>query len=103
MLAEPSKTERRAVRTDLPVSEATDPGILDNANRAVTLVPVDQLTPYKGNARTHSRKQIKQIAESIRKFGFVNPILIDDIGEIIAGHGRVAAAKHLGQKEVPAL
>ena len=53
------------------------------------------------NARTHSKKQLKQIASSIERFGFVNPVLISDDFEIIAGHGRVEAAKILGLKEVP--
>lgn len=64
---------------------------------------VESLLPYQGNARTHSRAQIKQIAASITAFGFVNPILIDAAGEIIAGHGRLAAAKFLGLTEVPVL
>ena len=54
---------------------------------------VDELRPYAGNARTHSRKQIRQIAKSIERFGFCNPVLIDDTKQIIAGHGRVEAAK----------
>jgi DNA modification methylase len=62
---------------------------------------IETLRPYAGNARTHSNKQIRQIAKSIERFGFCNPILIDDQGQIIAGHGRVAAAKLLGIKEVP--
>jgi ParB-like chromosome segregation protein Spo0J len=66
-------------------------------------VPINRLTPYKDNARTHSRKQIRQIADSIERFGFTNPVLIDDGGGIIAGHGRVKAAKLLGLNEVPAL
>ena len=61
----------------------------------------DDLIPYAGNARTHSDKQIDQIAASIRQFGFTNPVLIDEKGGIIAGHGRVAAAKRLGTAEVP--
>ncbi len=65
--------------------------------------PAGDLTPYVGNARTHSDKQIVQIAASIRKFGFTNPVLIDDHGEIVAGHGRVAAAKQLGLAEVPTI
>ena len=64
---------------------------------------VDSLKPYKNNARTHSDKQVAQIASSIRKFGFVNPVLIGDGGEVIAGHGRVLAAKQLGIVEVPTL
>ena len=64
---------------------------------------IDELRPYAGNARTHSRKQIGQIARSIERFGFTNPVLIADDGEILAGHGRVAAARHLGWREVPTL
>ena len=62
--------------------------------------PAD-LKPYSGNARTHSKKQVRQIADSITRFGFTNPVLISDAGEIIAGHGRVEAAKLLGLTEVP--
>ena len=51
------------------------------------------LRPYARNARVHSKKQIKQIAASIDRFGFTNPVLVSDEGEIIAGHGRVEAAK----------
>jgi DNA modification methylase len=64
---------------------------------------VAALKPYARNARTHSKKQIKQIASSIERFGFVNPVLIGDDGEIIAGHGRVEAAKQLGLRTVPTL
>lgn len=59
------------------------------------------LRPSANNARTHSKKQLKQIAGSIERFGFVNPVLISDDFEIIAGHGRVEAAKMLGLTEVP--
>jgi hypothetical protein len=64
---------------------------------------VQSLKPYPRNARRHSRAQIKQIAASIERFGFSNPVLIPDDGEIIAGHGRVAAAKLLGIDMVPAV
>jgi DNA modification methylase len=64
-------------------------------------VPTRALQPYAGNARTHSKKQIRQIAKSIKRFGFNNPVLVDDNLQIIAGHGRVAAAKLLGIQEVP--
>jgi len=73
------------------------------ASRRIELIQTDSLTPYKGNARTHSRRQIRQIGKSITRFGFTNPVLIDDNGEIIAGHGRVEAAKLLGLTAVPAL
>ena len=61
------------------------------------------LRPYAKNARTHSKTQVRQIADSITRFGFTNPVLISDDNEIIAGHGRVAAAKLLGMDEVPTL
>ncbi|MDG6078962.1 DNA methylase N-4 [Erythrobacter litoralis] len=64
---------------------------------------VASLKPYARNARTHSKKQVKQIAASIDRFGFTNPVLVSDNGEIIAGHGRVEAAKLLGLKRVPTL
>jgi len=64
---------------------------------------ITSLQPYPRNARTHSKKQIKQIASSIERFGFTNPVLISDDGEIIAGHGRVEAAKLLKWKAVPTL
>ena len=64
---------------------------------------VASLRPYARNARVHSKKQIKQIAASIDRFGFVNPVLVSDDGEIVAGHGRVEAAKLLGIKTVPTL
>lgn len=64
---------------------------------------VSGLRPYANNARTHSKKQVKQIADSIQRFGFSNPVLVSDDGEIIAGHGRVAAAKLLGLAAVPTI
>lgn len=67
----------------------------------VTEREVGSLKPYARNARTHSKKQIRQIAASIERFGFTNPVLVSDGGEIIAGHGRVEAAKLLGRKTVP--
>src|SRR5258708_31565972 len=63
--------------------------------------PTHSLRPYPGNARTHSPKQIKQISRSIERFGFNNPVLVDDDDQIIAGHGRVEAAKLLGLKTIP--
>ena len=66
-------------------------------------LPIAALAPWARNARTHSKKQIRQIAASIRQFGFTNPVLIDEAGTILAGHGRVAAAELLGMTEVPCL
>ena len=64
---------------------------------------VTELTPYARNSRTHSVEQISQVAASIKEFGFTNPILIDKEGEIIAGHGRVMAAKQIGIDCVPCI
>lgn len=61
------------------------------------------LTPYENNSRTHSKDQVGQIVESIKEFGFTNPILIDEAGGIIAGHGRLEAANALGMEEVPTI
>lgn len=69
----------------------------------IRYVSLADLTPRPGAARTHSRKQIRQIAESIRRFGFINPIVIDENGQILAGHGRVEAARAMRLDEVPAL
>lgn len=63
--------------------------------------PTRALRPYERNARTHSDRQIAQIARSIERFGFTNPVLIADDLTILAGHGRVEAAKRLGMEEVP--
>jgi DNA modification methylase len=70
---------------------------------AIEPMSVASLRPYARNARTHSKKQIKQIARSIERFGFTNPVLVGDENEIVAGHGRVEAAKLLGMDTVPTL
>lgn len=64
---------------------------------------VDALVPYARNSRTHSDAQIAQVAASIREFGFTNPVLIDGAGGIIAGHGRVMAARSIGLAQVPCI
>jgi hypothetical protein len=66
-------------------------------------LPLADLKPWPRNARAHSRKQVKQLAQSIRRFGFTHPILIDEDNRILAGHGRVRAAQELGLTEVPCL
>lgn len=65
--------------------------------------PLERLVPYEGNARVHSASQIAQIAFSIKEYGFTNPILAGPDGEIIAGHGRVLAARKLGLTQVPVI
>jgi DNA modification methylase len=84
-----------------PTTDAHDPG--GHGPHRVEPIAPNQLTPYSGNARTHSKRQIEQIAASIRKFGFNSPVLINDDGQIVAGHGRVEAAKLLGLAAVPTL
>lgn len=69
----------------------------------VVMRRTSDLTPYVANARTHSPEQVAQIARSIQEFGFVNPVLVDGTGGIIAGHGRVLAAQSLDMVEVPTL
>ncbi|MGL4676631.1 MAG: site-specific DNA-methyltransferase [Brevinema sp.] len=69
----------------------------------VQQIKIGDLKPYSRNARTHSPKQVEEIARSIKVFGFTNPVLIDQNNMIIAGHGRVMAAKELGMEEVPTL
>ena len=67
------------------------------------LAPVDALIPYARNARTHSPAQVAQIAASIREFGFTNPVLVDGQRGVIAGHGRLLAARQLGMDTVPTI
>ena len=64
-------------------------------------VNIDKLVPYARNARTHSKEQILQLRASLREFGFVNPVIVDKDCNIIAGHGRVLAAREEGMTEIP--
>jgi len=73
---------------------------MENQHKYQSRAIVD-LIPYARNARVHSDNQIAQIAASIREFGFTNPVLIDGDGGIIAGHGRVMAARKLGMDSIP--
>jgi DNA modification methylase len=65
------------------------------------LVPIESLKPYSGNPRRHSPKQVRQVAKSIEHFGWINPILVDEDNQVLAGHGRLLAAQHLGLTKVP--
>lgn len=80
--------EQEAIKTDFPEYKR---------------VSVADLVPYANNPRTHSAKQVEQIANSIREFGFLNPIITDGQNGIVAGHGRVMAAQHLGIESVPCI
>ena len=75
------------------MTQATD-------DRQIEIRSIDDITPYARNSRTHSDEQVAQIAASIREFGWTTPILIDEEGSVICGHGRLLAARKLGQAEV---
>ena len=76
---------------------------ISKLSQRIELKSISALKPYGRNARKHSKTQIKQIAKSIQTFGFTNPILIDDTGQILAGHGRIEAAKLLQLETVPTI
>ena len=67
------------------------------------LWPIEKITPYARNSRTHSDEQVAQIAASIREWGWTNPILVDEDGGLIAGHGRLLAARKLGLTQIPTM
>lgn len=74
---------------------------MDKPSLKIEQFPIGDLKPYHRNSRTHSAKQLKQISRSIDRFGFLNPVLVGDDLQILAGHGRVEAAKLLGMQTVP--
>ncbi len=74
-----------------------------NQNLEVAYIATTDIIPYTNNPRTHSEKQITQIAASIKEFGFNNPILLDERNGVVAGHGRLAAAEKLGMTLVPTI
>ena len=91
------KTERQEIA---PIQEDTAKTKIE---LAIIYRPIEDLKPDSANPRRHTRKQVRQIAESIKAFGFNVPILIDRHGNIIAGHGRWLACRELGFTEVPTL
>lgn len=66
-------------------------------------IPIEELTPYERNAKQHDDQQIDNIAESMRRFGFTQPLVIDKDKVVVIGHGRLAAAKRIGLAEVPCI
>jgi hypothetical protein len=90
-------TPRQAKRTT-PTGD-----LVKTYGERIEMIPLDRLKPYPRNARIHSRKQIGQIADSLKRFGFTNPVLVDDGNMILAGHGRVEAAKLIRMTAVPCL
>jgi DNA modification methylase len=89
------------MRTDRAPSRDTTPR--SHSPLAIHYLPIESLAPDPKNARVHGRRQLRQIAESIQTFGFNVPVLIDAERRVIAGHGRLEAAKRLGLKEVPTI
>jgi ParB-like chromosome segregation protein Spo0J len=84
----------------MQMSTSPDPG---SRELSVSYRDLAALIPYARNARTHSEVQVAQIAASIREFGWTNPVLVDGDNGIIAGHGRVLAARKLNQGKVPVI
>src|SRR3954468_12349311 len=74
---------------------------LNQNSLSIVYQALADLKPRAANPRTHSKKQVAQIANAIRRFGFTNPVLVDDANGIIAGHGRIEAAKSIGLAQVP--
>jgi DNA modification methylase len=99
-------TETGISRIDLAeqaAGSAADSACSHYADQKVEMIAINRLVPHTANARTHSRAQIREIAASMKRFGFTNPVLVNDAGGIIAGHGRVEAAKLLGLRGIPIL
>src|SRR6201990_1229298 len=87
----------------MSTTELSERGAVDEPRLHLEHWPIERLLPSPRNARTHSEAQIAEIAGSIRAFGFTNPILVGKDGDVIAGHGRLAAARRLGLTEVPVI
>src|SRR5260370_24295051 len=83
------------------ITSTNGPITIQAEELSIVYRPVDSLHPYGRNARTHTKRQIKMIADSIKAFGFTNPILTDGNNTIVAGHGRVQAAKLIVMAKVP--
>src|SRR3954470_17580839 len=88
----------------MSMAESSTGGVTQQAGRLqLEHWPLERLIPSPRNARTHSDAQVAEIAGSIRSFGFTNPILVGTDGDVVAGHGRLAAARLLGLDEVPVI
>src|SRR5258708_38106299 len=88
---------------DMPAAKPRTNDPAAHRSLAVAYLPAAALIPFANNARTHSDTQVAQIAASIREFGWTNPILVDGANGIIAGHGRLLAARKLGMGKVPVI
>ena len=99
----PYRPENIADARSVPTGRLTQRTLAETCRAHIDHRRIDRLKANPRHARTHTAKQIDQIAASIRQFGFTNPVLIDADGVIVAGHGRVEAAKQLGMSEVPTI
>jgi len=99
------KLVERPLSSKFPPADSHESLVQHDEDRELQIVyrPIAKLTLRQRNPRIHSQKQIRQIADSIRTFGFTNPVLIDSEGVVIAGHGRVRAGKLLGLDNVPTI
>jgi len=91
---------------ELSIAAASSEKILmksDTSELSIAYLRIEDLRSNSRNSRTHSKRQLRQIADSIKTFGFANPVLLDRNNTVVAGHGRVAAAKLLGMSEVPTI
>ncbi|MCO6050510.1 site-specific DNA-methyltransferase [Mesorhizobium sp. RP14(2022)] len=100
--SEPPASSRKRPRPKPAALSAIEPALAD-LGLAIEQVPLSRIKVYERNARTHSQRQITQLAASIRTFGFVSPIVLDQSNTIIAGHGRLQAAQELNLSSVPAV
>ena len=91
--------QRSAEASPLPAQVAGPSLVPERLAIKITYQPLEALRPSPQNARTHSKKQIHKIKASLRQFGFTNPVLVNAAGEIVAGHGRIQAAKSSGTKK----
>ena len=94
---------RVRIRPGAPPTSATAIGTAGALTLKIVYRPIGELKPSPRNARTHSDKQIHKLVASFQRFGFNNPILVDNDGEVIAGHGRLEAARRLGMSAVPTI
>jgi len=94
------RTPVRTIETRTDISKASASKSLP---WRIDMMPIIRIKPADRNARTHMRKQIDQLADSIKRFGAINPVVVDDCGRLVAGHARCEAAKRLGLTHVPAI
>jgi site-specific DNA-methyltransferase (adenine-specific) len=99
----PTTTQSTLMPAATPTTQVAAASAPAAAQSQIDYLPIEALIPYARNSRTHDPAQVAQIAASIKAFGFTNPVLVDGVGGIIAGHGRVLAARQLNLQTVPCI